>query len=475
MHRAAYSLAALLALPVHAQTEPVLLATESAAILPISGEVRVEIEGVQGAIGVRVGKPGELRFLSRKPGGRNAEEIPLAVWSDGATVRLTPPEGEAAQERDLEASVPPGLYVRILANDSKVVASSLQGGLEVAGRALVVQAGGIEGDVEIDVEGGSVSLQGIGGSAVVRGSEVQAQIGGVRGSLLLTATGQKTLGVRDVGSGVDADLDGARLEVAGVKGPFRLRARGGSVALSALEQGGDLELTGAALRVEKSKGAITVNTDQACEFVENEASLHVDAYGPSALVRQNKGIVEVRARNAEVVLEKIEGAARVEGDGLRLRADDIGGEFVAILGLSEAFVQNVGGKTVFETERGDLELRRATQLVEIKSEGGSVRLLDLNGPVLVDADGALVEVTWVSTPATEDSSILNEGGDVIVRFPPGGGARVEASASYGRIESSIDTVRLFDGDTRAEGVVNRRQRPTVRIESGGDVQILGGE
>lgn len=473
MHRAALALAALLAFPAHAQTEPALLATESAAILPISGEVRVEIEGVRGEIGVRVGKPGELRFLSRKPGGRKAEEIPLAVWSDGATIRLVPPEGEAPQERILEASVPPGLYVRIVATDSKVVASSLQGGLEVRGSALVVQTGGIEGDVEVDLQGGSVSLQGIGGSAVVRGSELQAQIGGVRGSLLLTVTGQKGISVRDVGAGVDADLDGVALEVAGVKGPFRLRARGGSAALSGLEQGGDLEMTSAPLRVEKSKGSIHVNTDQACEFLENEASLHVDAYGPSATVRQNKGIVEVRARNAEIVLEKVQGAARVEGDGLRLRVDDVGGEFVAILGLSEAFIQNVGGKAVVHSERGDLEIRRATQMVEVKSEDGSVRLLDLNGPVLVDADGALVEVGWVSTPATEDSSILNEGGDVIVRFPPGGGARVEAFASYGRIETAIETVQLYDGDTRAEGVVNRRQRPTVRIESGGDVQILG--
>lgn len=475
MHRVVLALVALVVFPVHAQTESVLLATESAGLLPITGEVRVEIEGVRGEIGVRVGKPGELRFLSRKPGGRKAEEIPLDVWSDGATIRLTPPEGEAPQERVLEASVPPGLYVRIAAVESKVVASSLQGGLEVRGSALVVQAGGIEGDVEVDLEGGSVSLQGIGGSAVVRGSEIQAQIGGVRGSLLLTATGQKSVVVRDVGAGVDADLEGAPLEVAGVKGPFRLRARGGSVTLSGLEQGGDLELTGAALRVEKSKGEIHVNTDQPCEFLENEASLHIDAYGPSALVRQNKGIVEVRARNAEVTLEKIQGAARVEGDGLRLRVDDVGGEFVAILGLSAAFVQNVGGKAVIQSERGDLEIRRATQMVEVKSEDGSVRLLDLNGPVLVEADGALVEVSWVSTPATEDSSILNEGGDVIVRFPPGGGAGIEAYASYGRIETAFDTVRLFDGDKRAEGSINRRQRPMVRIESGGDVQILGGE
>jgi hypothetical protein len=459
---------------VRAQSGPRLLATEGAGIVPVSGEVRLEIEGVRGDIGVRIGKPGEVRFLSREPGGRKAAEIPLSVWVEGTTLRLLPPEGEAPRDRVLEASVPPGLYVTIRAEGSKITASSLQGGLEVRGSALTVQAAAVDGDVEIDVQGGAVTVQQVAGSATVRASDAEVTLAGIRGSLLLTATGQRPAVVREVGGGIDADLDGTALQVENVKGLFRVRARAGSVAATGVEEGADLDLTDTALRMEKSKGDITVTTDSPCEFLESEASFHVDAYGPSARISGNKGLVEVRARNAEVVLEKIAGAARVEGDGLRFRADDVGGELVAILGLSEAWIQNVGGAMTVQSDRGDLEIRQATQKIEIKSEDGSLKLLDLNGPVLVDADGELVEVSWVSVPNTEDSSIRNEGGDVIVRFPSGGGAMVDAHAPFGRIETDISTVRLLDGDTRAEGAVNRRQRPVVRIDAGGDIQILGG-
>ena len=459
--------------PVLAQSGPRLLASESAAIVPISVETRVEVEGVRGEIALRVGKPGEIRFLSRKPGGRKAEEIPLAVWADGATIRLTPPDGEAPQERVLEASIPPGMYVTVRAEQSKVTASSLQGGLEVRGEGLTVLAAAIESDVEVDVRGGGVKVQQVAGSATVRGSDVDVEVSGVRGSLLLSVVGERPAVVSDIGAGIDADLDGTTFQAANVKGLFRVRARGGSVAATAIEEGGDLDLSGASLRVEKSKGDITVNTDQACEFLENEAALHVDAYGPSAKVSGNKGLVEVRARNAEITLEKITGAARVEGDGLRLRVSDVGGELVAILGLSETWIQNVGGAIVVQSDRGDLDIRQATQKIEVKSEDGSVHLLDINGPVLVDADGEVVEVSWVSMPATDDSSIRNEGGDVLVRIPSGSGAMINARAQFGRIETDIDTIRLFDGDTRAEGAVNRRQRPVVRIEAGGDIQLLG--
>lgn len=460
----------LLAVPARAAERRI--AVEASGLLPIEGESRFEIVGVTGKIFLRVGKPGELRFLS-KEGGTKGPDLPIAIWEDTGAIRLSPPRDEVpVKPRVLEASVPPGMYVIVEANETDVTANSLQGRFEVRGKSVVLAAAGIEGDVEAEIEGGSVKIGGVTGSVTLRGSDFQSEVSGVERSVLLSVTGGRPAAVRQVRGGADLDLDGAILEVQGVEGFFRLRARGGTATVSEIRAGGEFRMSNASLKLEKSRGEMNVNTDAPCEFKETEASLHVDAYGPSVKISGNKGLVEVRARNAEVLLEKIEGPARVQGDGLDLRVDDVGGEVVAIAGISKVFVRNVGGKLLIENDRGDVEVTQATKEVQVKSEGGDVRLLDLTGPVIVEADGRFVEVSWVSAPSGQDSSIKNEGGDVEVRFPAGGGAQVLATAPYGRVETNIPTLRLVDGERRAEGPVNRHSRPNLRVEGAGVVRIL---
>ena len=78
-----------------------------------------------------------------------------------------------------------------------------------------------------------------------------------------------------------------------------------------------------------------------------------------------------------------------------------------------------------------------------------------------------------SMTSREGSTITSLRGDVTVHFPAQGGCLVEASAGYGRIESDLETVRVSEDGARASGMVNRRSRPTVRVESAGSVVLAG--
>jgi hypothetical protein len=139
-------------------------------------------------------------------------------------------------------------------------------------------------------------------------------------------------------------------------------------------------------------------------------------------------------------------------------------------------VDNATGPLTIEADAGSVQASRVFSEVKVTSRGGDVRLTDLNGAVEVKADGTQVEVSWASVPTTKDSSIENEGGGVIVRFPQSGGCRVEAGTKYGRIETEgLPRVVVQDGGAAAQGLVGRMNRPVLKISANGDVRLIGSE
>ncbi len=61
----------------------------------------------------------------------------------------------------------------------------------------------------------------------------------------------------------------------------------------------------------------------------------------------------------------------------------------------------------------------------------------------------------------------------MVRFPGDGGCRVEAETRFGRVETDLPKVRVLDDGRSAQGIVGNAGRPVVRVESAGDVFLVG--
>ena len=101
----------------------------------------------------------------------------------------------------------------------------------------------------------------------------------------------------------------------------------------------------------------------------------------------------------------------------------------------------------------------------------------MKAAVQVDADGDDVTVWWSSLDPKRNSKITNEGGDVSVKLPGQGGCQVRAKSHFGRIESGVPDVVVSDDGSSAEGMVNRRSRPAVVIESQGVIRLsaVGGD
>ena len=66
-----------------------LLNDESGGEVEITRENRFEIIDLQGTFSLRLGKPGELRYMARDAETRR-EEIPVALWLDGSSLGLSP-------------------------------------------------------------------------------------------------------------------------------------------------------------------------------------------------------------------------------------------------------------------------------------------------------------------------------------------------------------------------------------------------
>ncbi|HEX6852687.1 MAG TPA: DUF4097 family beta strand repeat-containing protein [Candidatus Polarisedimenticolaceae bacterium] len=484
MKRFGTMLAVVVAFAGAAAQEPAPTAVESAAIVPVTGDRQIAITGMLGTVSLQLGKPGELRFLSRKPGGKVSpktgkpaptEELPVALYDAGTSLVLKPAPGEPpGTVRDLQMSIPPELFVRLeMDRGGKVVLSGLRGGIEIEGKQIVLDARGLQSDLEVIAEGATIVGGSLGGNVRLRGREIQATLQGTTGSVGADLVGGslKVLGA----ASIDVASEGTAVELAQVKERATVKASGGTVRITGLAGGGEFQITGASLAMEKSKGDITVSSDADVTYKEMEADLHFDIYGGSVRGEGNKGLVEARTRNATVELAKNEGPARVQGDGLVVKLSDIGGETIVYATTSEVTIDNVGGKLTVESDRGDVTISRINGEVELTTEGGGVvKLTDLTGAVKVNAQSQSVEVSWSSIPQA-DSDIRNGEGTVSVRFPATGtGCRVEAQSDDGRIETDLPRVRVSDDGSRAEGQFGNAQRPVVNVRAGGDIQLLGG-
>ena len=447
------------------------LGEESAGIVPVTVERRLEISGISGEISV-TGRPArEIRFRAVSAGDPE-RDAPVAVFLEEGTLRLRPPNGAGPEDRKLTIEVPEGLYVAIEAQASSVTASGLSGGIEVRGSRIEFAGSYLSGGVVFEIEGGRVSLSGARGQIAARGRDLEFEGKLLSADVLLgIARGRATLS--GITGSVDADLEEVALALEGVSHATTLRARGGTAKLAGCHGGATADLSGTLLQVSSSRGSFDVATDSAIRFEGVDGEFHAIVGGGSVVGQGSRGAVRIEATaGIAVQLHAMRGPVSVTGTGLTVALENVGGEVSLDLMDSSVSVEKAAAAVTIASDGGDVAVRGATSGVVVRSRGGSVRLEEIGGPVEVEADGPSVEVSWTAAPGDRDSRIVNAGGEVAVSFRAGG-CRVEAESRRGRIETDIPTIVAIDGSGSAQGTVGGARRPTVRVEAEGDVFLSG--
>jgi hypothetical protein len=445
------------------------IAEEPAGIFPLEAEdAEIVVRGIIGNLELRHGEARELRWSSTAvQGGR---PIPLAVGTQDRTVVLGLPPGDPAR-RTVSLIVPRGLVLRVETEGTQISGSALDLSLFVSGARLDVQLTSSPGAVELDLEGGKATLRAMTGAVTVRGRPEAVTVSDQQGPLTVAIVGG-TLQANNVRGGTDLDLEGAIAVVNGALAPFRARANGAQLEVRELHGGGDLDLASTPLILEKTEGELTIRSDGAIQFKDLDSELRVHGMGASIRGVGNKRSVEVTTDSGEVLLGKIDGSLKVQGNSLTVRLEEILGATALVLSGSAAQVIGVQSPLTVECDLGDLVVRDAADKVQVKSRGGNVTLVGLRAPVEVEAEGDTVAVSFSSLSGREESVITNGSGEVRVELPLGG-FLLEAKSHYGRVHTALPWVRLNDDGRSATGVHGRGQIPRIRIEADGDVTLTG--
>ena len=444
-------------------------AIESTALVPLDAESAVSISGIHGQITIMTRDERELRVVSRGPGPQGAE-LPVGMWQDGSKLIVAPAPGDKGGASQLRVEVPRGFAIAVDAADSDISIQSAWGGVDLHGTNLRVTVNGNSGSLIADLEGGSLALRDS-NEATLRVSGTAVDVSGMSGSVNVRAVGGKIV-LGKISGSTDVESDESKLVLDGLSGSIHVKANKGEATIMGIKAGGELAMSGTPLHLKEGKGDITVTSDASVDFETMEASMHLDMYGGALRGKGNKGILEVRTRNTEINVEAIEQGMRIQGDGVKAKIVDVGGELYVETTISEVVVDRAGSVDL-RIDRGNATIQRAAGAVQAIVAGGDVHIIDGSGPVTLDLDGGDAEVSWASMSGDKESKLTNKSGNVTVHFPASGVCRVEAKSKYGRIDTDLPTVKVMDDLTEAQGPVNGGYRPLVRVVANGDIHLLG--
>lgn len=230
------------------------------------------------------------------------------------------------------------------------------------------------------------------------------------------------------------------------------------MALVKLEtEGGNVEVTGLAGRVEAQSGGGSMHLDDIGGGVAAETgggSIDVGSVTGEMGLHTGGGSIEVRQANGKVVAE-------TGGGSIEIQSCSQGA--VIETGGSSISVRHCNGKVKASTGGGSVDLSDIGGPVEIETGGGSIRLSSAKGHVRAETGGGGIELYGVPSASAEtgaggitvklvntggdrrDSDLETGAGDITVYIAPDVAINVRASVDMGsghRITSDFPDIHI---------------------------------
>jgi DUF4097 and DUF4098 domain-containing protein YvlB len=407
--------------------------------------------------------------MARALDNRRSEHA-VALWMVDSVLQLEPVEGMEEQRLLIEIVVPPDLDVEVQADASILTVVSLMSDIKVKGSDLDLRINGISQRCELDLTGGKARIEAADGDIDLTASGVEISMRHIGGSLVIDAV-DSTIDMEMIRTNLELDLRQSRVVADQVQGQVRMTAEGGEVKLKSLLRGAELELSECPAVLGDIEGGVRINTDSTVQFEDLKSELSVSGYGAGVRGSGNLGGVTVNSTGATIVLESIGGAVKVEGSDLRVQLKDLKSDAEVRTSMSQIRAENSAAALDIENDYGDILVNKIEGGLKINSSQGDVTATELSGPVELQADGLVVDLSWTALPTEGDSTISNEDGEIRLRLPTNGNARLEAASRYGRVDSMMPGISASDDGKHAAGMIGRGREPVIRVKAGGDIVI----
>lgn len=227
-------------------------------------------------------------------------------------------------------------------------------------------------------------------------------------------------------------------------------------------QGGSIDATGVAGRVEAQSGGGSIHVDDIAGGVSAETgggSIEVGTIGGEIGLRTGGGSIEVRQANGKVVAETGGGSveihsaaegASIETGGGSIELKQCKGKAKVSTGGGSIDLGDINGPVDIETGGGSIHLTSAKGHVHAQTGGGGIELYGVPSAYAQTGAGGIV-VKLVNTGAEHHDSMLEtSAGDITVYIAPDVAINVRASVDLGnghRITSDFPDIHInSEGD-----------------------------
>jgi hypothetical protein len=446
------------------------LAVEASAIVPIDDETTLVVVGIVGQVKIEAGEQRELRVVAREPGLQGADR-PIGIWQQGNKLIVAPAPTGAGGPMQVHIDVPRTFAVLVDATNTDVAVLGAGGRVELTGNGLRGTVYGASGPFSAELTGGTLTV--ISGSdATIRSHGTSVEASEIAGSVSVTAVGG-TVRLTKVGGSTDVGGEDASIVLDAMQGQVLVKAKKADVTASGGVAPAEFQMSGAALHLKEGTAEVTVVSDALVEFRSLGGPLRVDLTGGTVRGKGISGTLDVHARNAEINVESIDKTAQVSGEGLKAKLVEVGGAVTADVSDSDVDVQRAAGVKA-KIDRGSFSAGEIGGLIQATVVGGDVHIADGTAAINLDQDGGDADVAWTSMTGDAPSDLVNKSGSVTVTLPQSGPCRVEAKSQFGRIDSTIATVKVADDLASAQGPVNGGGRTLIKISANRDIRLQGG-
>jgi len=202
-------------------------------------------------------------------------------------------------------------------------------------------------------------------------------------------------------------------------------------------------------------------------------TISVSTSAPQNLLRGSlwRGHPGLNVRYEITVPHKFDVQLRTEGGSIRVT--DLDGKLDAATEGGSLHFAGIQGPVTGKTEGGNVSAEACHGLVDLKTEGGSISVKDFHGPALqAKTEGGSVTADFAVAPQS-DCHLSTEGGNVTARLPADAGVMLEAHTEGGSTSSDLPvTVQGKVHHDTLRGPVNGGGPKLVLKTEGGNIRVL---
>lgn len=467
--------------------------TQTATMTVPSSIANIQIQNDIGGIEVHTWNRSEAKanltidFTSGSSSSRTmAQDIRLTSTSTdkGLVFKVDYPKDESKTvgivSSQLEVTLPAANPVKIENSFGSVVVADLQNSLTVSSSFGSVEVKNITGDVTITSSTGAVYVEKVTGRLEVSNSFGDIEVIGAIGAISLSDS-YAPIAIRNSTGNLDIANSGA-VAVTGHTGAVTLQSSNGEVELYKIA--GNLNATNSfgGMRIESVSGEVTAENSSAAmeisdvggpvqatnrfgsiDISEVKASVRAESSNSDITVEKAGGGVTIVNRFGKVSVKGAGGAVQVDNSNAVVDVADVMGNALITNQFAPVIVANVTGTVEVDNQNASVDLTDIGGAVTVRTTFGAVSGENLKGPFAIDNSNGSVELSKL-TAISKDCQVRATSGDITIELPKAGGYNVDASTSWGKIQTDLPMKMSSGGNTMSGEYTAGSGYPTLTLK-----------